>query len=95
MPSGLIVSESAPSKDNRYYWFKPSTREWYMLNDAATEWLEVFDEESCTLTNLVLEGTLSMGGDTGVSGQVELAGFGGGKVKLTITGGVITEIEEE
>ena len=47
------------------------------------------------IENINVTGILSVGDEAGVEGIVEMARFGGGKIKLTFKGGIVTEIEDE
>ena len=83
MPSGIIVAETAPDRDNRYAWFQPSTGKWFELSPDASEWVEKLDETDkaplahthTELENLNITGVLSAAGDAGLTGSRTIQGY--------------------
>jgi hypothetical protein len=65
---------------------------WYYWNGSS--WISI-GSGNATVTSLNAENGFKAGGDAGIDGTVEMARFGGGKVKLTFKGGIVTEIEDE
>ena len=62
---GLIISETEPTKDNNYAWFKPSVNKYYAM-DTNGDWVETasitFSWNSLVDKPVGLTGTRTVGG---------------------------------
>ena len=72
-----------------------TTGVWYIYKDGEWKELGLKNHSHSTFGDVNFTGTISVGETLGVTGEVEMVRDGGGKVKLTFTKGIVTEIEEE
>lgn len=87
----LIEGNSSGPGYSRY--FNTAKNQWYYWTGGR--WAEV-GEGNLDIAGIInTETGFSAGGDEGADGVVELARFGGGKVKLTFKCGIVTQIEDE
>lgn len=76
-----------------YRWFDTVSKSWFTYDGDG--WVRA-DDGIMDIPGLInTETGYSSGGDLGVDGVVEMARFGGGKIKLTFSKGIVTEIEDE
>ncbi len=97
MGAGIIISQQTPEMVNRYTWCRP-------LPDGGIEWFEpldsgwvlthsqpapaLLDHSHPTLGDINFTGTVSAGGNQGLTGTRTVAGH-----KLTFTKGILTGFE--
>ena len=74
-------------------WFNTIKNRWHHHN--GTQWVVIGGGDIDIQGSINAELGFLVGNDTGVDGQVEMARFGGGRVKLTFKKGIVTEIEDE
>ena len=87
---GLINGNSGGPGYHRY--FDTKLNQWYYWNGSS--WVPIGDGD-VTVGSVDATSGYSAGGVAGADGEVEMVREGGGKVKLTISGGIITGIEDE
>ena len=93
----LVFSEVAPSGDLSYnptmdnwMWFKPSTGKWHKRIDGSWVETEAPAHLHATLGDVNFTGSVSAGGQEGVTGEFE-----GTITKLKVSKGLLIEVEVE